>query len=73
MTVYIDLIPNLPFTIIGVGTLLLKDVRDEYMPNRFALMNNPSKHIRWAAYVFVFVMIMITGVFGADQFIYANF
>jgi D-alanyl-lipoteichoic acid acyltransferase DltB (MBOAT superfamily) len=73
LTVYIDLIPNLPFTIIGVGTLLLKDVRDEYMPNRFALMNNPSKYIRWAAYVFVFVMIMITGVFGADQFIYANF
>lgn len=73
LIVYIDLIPNLPFTIIGVGTLLLKDVRDEYMPNRFALMNNPSKYIRWAAYVFVFVMIMITGVFGADQFIYANF
>lgn len=73
LTVYIDLIPNLPFTIFGVGTLLLKDLRDEFMPNRFALMNNPSMCIRWATYVFVLVMIMITGVFGADQFIYANF
>ena len=72
LTVYIDLI-NLPFTIFGVGTLLLKDLRDEFMPNRFALMNNPSKYIRWATYMFILVMIMTTGVFGADQFIYANF
>lgn len=73
LTVYIDLSPNLPFTLFGVGALLLKDLRDEYMPNRFTLMDNPSKFIRWATYVVILVMIMITGVFGADQFIYANF
>lgn len=73
LTVYIDLIPNLPFTIMGVGALLLKDLRDEFMPNKFALMNNSSMYIRWISYLFIFTMIIISGVFGADQFIYANF
>ena len=73
MTVYVDLIPNLPFTILGVGLLLMKDLRDEFVPNKLLLMNNKSLYLRWFTYVLVIVMIMITGVFGADQFIYANF
>ena len=71
--IYIDLIPNLPFTILGVCLLFLKDLRDEYMPTKFLLMNNLSLSIRWLSYIFIIVLIMITGVFGADQFIYANF
>lgn len=71
--VYIDLIKNLPFTIMGVALLLVKDVRDEYMPDRFLLINSSSRYIRWTTYVLILVMIMITGVFGTDQFIYANF
>ena len=71
--IYIDLIPNLPFTILGVCMLFLKDIRDEYMPTKFQLMNNRSLSIRWLSYIFIIVLIMITGVFGADQFIYANF
>lgn len=73
MTVYIDLIPNLPFTILGVGLLAMKDIRDEFMSGRFLLMNNKSKFVRWLTYIVLLVLIMITGVFGADQFIYANF
>jgi D-alanyl-lipoteichoic acid acyltransferase DltB (MBOAT superfamily) len=73
MSVYIDLIPNLPFTLVGVGLLLMKDIRDEFMPTKCLMMNNRSKYVRWCTYVFILVMIMITGVFGADQFIYANF
>lgn len=73
MTLYVDLIPNLPFTLLGVGLLLMKDIRDEFVPNKLLLMNNKSLYIRWLTYVLVIIMIMITGVFGADQFIYANF
>ena len=73
MTVYIDLIPNLPFTLMGVGLLIMKDFRDEFMTNRFLLMESQSRFVRWLTYFFLFVIIMITGVFGADQFIYANF
>lgn len=73
LAVYVDKIPNLPFIIMGVGLLLLKDFRDEFMPDRFLLMNNKSCFIRWTVYVCVLLMILVAGVFGSDQFIYANF
>lgn len=73
MTVFIEHNNNLPITIIGIGLLLLKDIRDEFLPDRCLLMNNKSKYVRWLTYVSLLIMIMIIGVFGADQFIYANF
>lgn len=64
---------NLPFAFFGIGLLFLKDLRDEWLPNRFPLMNSPYICIRWATYVFLLMMIITTGVLGADQFIYINF
>jgi len=72
MTIYIDLL-TLPFIVFGVATLFLKDFRDEFIPKKILLMNNKSRCIRWLTYVVVFISIMIAGVLGADQFIYANF
>lgn len=72
MTMFIDL-PNLPFTIIGVGVLLTKDFRDEYYPHRIPLMQNNILIIRWAAYLSLIMMILLMGVMGSDQFIYASF
>lgn len=71
-TLYYDL-DTLPFVIIGVGILMIKDIRDEFMPNRFLLMNSKHKFTRWVTYIILLVLVMINGVFGADQFIYANF
>lgn len=64
---------HLAFAFIGIGLLFLKDLRDEWMPNRFPLMNSPFICIRWATYAFLLMMILTTGVLGADQFIYINF
>jgi D-alanyl-lipoteichoic acid acyltransferase DltB (MBOAT superfamily) len=61
------------FTVIGVTMLFFKDFFDEYHPNRLILFNNKKTYIRWGAYISVFIMIMLMGVFGADQFIYVNF
>lgn len=61
------------FTIVGVTMLLLKDFFDEYHPNRLIIFDNNKTYIRWGAYISVFIMIMLMGVFGADQFIYVNF
>ena len=58
---------------IGTIVLLLKDVRDEFAPNKMKLFENNYKVVRWASYLAVIVMIMLTGVFDAGQFIYANF
>lgn len=73
MNVYIDYGPNLPLTIIGVTLLIFKDVRDEFFPNKFLLMNNKHFFIRWGCYLSLIAMILLMGVLGSDQFIYANF
>lgn len=63
------------FALMMVGTVLLflKDSTDEFAPTRFKLFENRFRVVRWMAYVMVIVLIMLTGVFDAGQFIYANF
>jgi D-alanyl-lipoteichoic acid acyltransferase DltB (MBOAT superfamily) len=73
MTVYIDLIPNLPFSIIGIMLLFVKDLRDEFFPNRIKLLDSKRLLIRWATYLLLMIMILSMGVLSSDQFIYANF
>lgn len=73
MTLYIDLIPNLPFTVTAIMLLLLKDLRDEYFPGRFRLMESRHVVIRWATFMVIMIMILSMGVLSSDQFIYANF
>lgn len=57
----------------GIIILFLKDIRDEFAPTKFRLFENNNRIVRWGAYVSVIVLIMLTGVFDAGQFIYANF
>ena len=58
---------------IGLSILLFKDIRDEFFPNRLQFFNNRHVVVRWLSYLFVMVVILMAGVFSADQFIYANF
>lgn len=73
MSVYVHGFTATFFIALGVFILLFKDVRDEFFPNKFKLFNNSRPVVRWASYLFVMTMILLCGVFGADQFIYANF
>ena len=73
MNIFFDSNVNMLLIIMGPTILFIKDYFDEYHSNRFVLFNNQSSFIRWSAYIVVFVMIMLTGVFGADQFIYVSF
>ncbi len=59
--------------VLGTTILLLKDVRDEFAPNKIQLFESKYKVVRWLSYVAVITMIMLMGVFDAGQFIYANF
>ena len=63
------------FVLMIMGTVLLfiKDWTDEFAPNKLRLFDNKSRIVRWASYLFVFIMILLAGVFDAGQFIYANF
>ena len=73
MTLYIAPLPTPPLILIGCILLFIKDVRDEFFPGRLLLMNNKITVVRWFTYVFLIVSILLMGVFGSDQFIYANF
>ena len=63
------------FLLMMIGTVILslKDVRDEFAPNRIKLFESKHKFVRWISYISVLVLILLTGVFDAGQFIYANF
>ena len=58
---------------LGLVILLFKDVRDEFFPEKIQLFESRYTLIRWGSYLFVISMILLSGVFSADQFIYANF
>lgn len=59
--------------IIGTTILFVKDLTDEYMPNKYKLFDSKCTVVRWTSYFMVIVLILLTGVFDAGQFIYANF
>ena len=73
MTLYIAPMPTPPMILIRCLLLFLKDIRDEFFPGKILLMNNKIAIIRWLTYTSMIVIILLMGVFGSDQFIYANF
>lgn len=64
---------ELLFVGISVTMLFVKDLFDEYYPNRLLLFDNRNRIVRWISYIGVLIIIMLLGVFDAGQFIYANF
>lgn len=72
-TLYVSGMTDLAFVMFGVSLLFLKDVTDEFFPSKFKVMENRYAAVRWSGYLLVMVTILLMGVFGADQFIYANF
>ena len=73
MTVYVHGFTATAFIIFGVLILFIKDVTDEFFPTHLQLLNSKCIVVRWISYVALVITIMLAGVFGADQFIYANF
>ncbi|MBR6181753.1 MAG: MBOAT family protein [Prevotella sp.] len=73
LSVFYDDPQTLMLTVASVILLLLKDVRDEFYSDKMPLMNSRHLVVRWATYVILAIVILLMGVFGTDQFIYANF
>lgn len=61
------------FIIMGVVIIFTKDILDEFFPQKKHLLNNKHKAVRWLTYLGIMILIIMTGVFDAGQFIYANF
>lgn len=64
---------NTLFIVMGVVLLICKDLADEYRQGGLRLMSNKNIMIRWCTYISLMILILLSGVFDAGQFIYANF
>ena len=71
MTVYLGTMWS--YIIIAISILFFKDFKDEFFPEHLTFVHNKRRWVRWCSYVSIVWLIMLAGVFGADQFIYANF
>ena len=71
-TFFTDSTTTLFLMMLGLMILLCKEVIDEFFP---ALMERLARPVwlRWGGYLVLLSLILLTGVFGSDQFIYANF
>lgn len=56
---------------LGLPLLILKDVHDEFFPNRFRVMD--STVLRRTIYLVLFSMIILNGVLDSGSFIYVSF
>lgn len=73
MTLYKSNNTNTVLCLMGISILFIKDFFDEYSPEKRYFFDSKKRWIKWCSYLVIFMLIMLTGVFGADQFIYANF
>ncbi|MBR5435940.1 MAG: MBOAT family protein [Muribaculaceae bacterium] len=64
---------QLDYCFVGLAMLILKDIADEFYPSRFKFFDNRYIVVRWVSYLFVLLIIMLSGVFTQGNFIYANF
>ena len=71
-TFFSDSMTTMFFMVMGIAILLFKEVIDEFCPAMKARLIRPI-WLRWGGYFVILSLILLAGVLGSDQFIYANF
>lgn len=72
MTFFSDSMTTMFFMVLGLMILLFKDVMDEFFPDQMERLARPI-WLRWGGQILILSLILLAGVLGSDQFIYANF
>ena len=72
MTFFSDSMTTMFFMLLGLMILLFKDVMDEFFPDQMERLARPI-WLRWGGQILILSLILLAGVLGSDQFIYANF
>ena len=62
---------NFAIGIIAIVLVLIKEVREEFMPNSFRIMEN--RFVKWIEYIVIFCMILLCGALDSGSFIYGSF
>ena len=63
---------TLIYTILAIIPVIVFEVLTEFYPNAYKALFN-RQWLRWAAYLVIFTLIMLTGVFDGSSFIYVSF
>ena len=71
-TFFSDSMTTMFFMVMGIAILLFKEVLDEFYPAMKARLITPI-WLLWGEYFVILSLILLAGVLGSDQFIYANF
>ena len=71
-TFFSDSMTTMFFMVLGIAILLFKEIIDEFYPAMKARLIRPV-WLRWGGYFLILSLILLAGVLGSDQFIYANF
>jgi len=61
------------YSLIGLTILFLKEVRDEFYPEKMLLFENNNVMVRYLSYASIVLLILLLGVFDGGQFIYFQF
>lgn len=62
---------NIIILLIGLSLLVFKDIKEEFLPDKFQFLH--KNFFRWSIYIALFAMILTLGVLDSGQFIYVNF
>lgn len=71
-TFFSDSMTTMFFMVLGIAILIFREVMDEFFPAYFTRIMKPV-WLRWGGYFVVLSLVLLAGVLGSDQFIYANF
>lgn len=72
MTFFYDSMTTLFFMLMGLLILLMNEVMEEFYPIQMETISKPI-WFRWSRDLVILSLVLLTGVLGSDQFIYANF
>lgn len=64
---------HLLFIAMAISIVIVKDLMDEYLPERYTILHHRYRIVRWTGYVGLMYLILMCGVFDAGSFIYVNF
>lgn len=72
-SLYLGSISTLLYGSLGLILLVLKEIREEYFPNRLRFFSNQSAWIYSLSHALIILIILCIGVFNGGQFIYFQF
>ena len=66
-------IPHLYLILISIGIVFIRELSEEFFPEKISLFSNKYIIVRWTTYLMLIVYIILFGVLDASQFIYVSF